>query len=85
MGLNKFDLVRGQVVFAVKLPVDFRHRLAPVSYTHLKPCEPQVFAFRAIRCELPGLRGTGLAASPFFQPGSIPVSYTHLDVYKRQV
>ena len=31
MGLDKFDLVRGQVILAVKLLVDFRHRLAPIN------------------------------------------------------
>ncbi|MFR4334217.1 MAG: hypothetical protein ACLT3J_17335, partial [Ruminococcus sp.] len=28
---DKFDLVRGQVILAVKLLVDFRHRLAPIN------------------------------------------------------
>ena len=58
-------------MFRAHLPVLQHHNGVARLLRRVKPCEPQVFAFRAIRCELPGLRGTGLAASSFFQLGSI--------------
>ena len=66
----------------------------PVSYTHLDVYKRQVYT----QPDRPAGRGRGMTASPVkreatrlgipvLQPESLrgePVSYTHLDVYKRQ-
>ena len=63
----------------------------PVSYTHLDPAEASAAYPWIIATDSPKDTVTGLFAHKFAEEverlsnGSIPVSYTHLDVYKRQV
>ena len=84
---------------SVSLPGSERDRVGPVSYTHLAgPCgeEPPAWSSPALwlSCSngkalfvpfLPGPAIFGMVAASAFSFPLRPVSYTHLDVYKRQV
>ena len=68
--------------------------VAPVSYTHLDVYKRQVFenqnnlmseTFRNVRTNLQFMLGNGKKVILVTSTVSGAVSYTHLDVYKRQV